>query len=125
MLRMIAPSRENAGSAKYHQCGCMSSAMVSLALRFFFGYGMVATVVIPAGRADEPSRTRCVWCRGMTTDRLLHGLDAQQRRAVETDAHPLAIVATAGSGKTMVLTRRIAYRIAQGQADASHVVALT
>lgn len=62
---------------------------------------------------------------GMAADRLLHGLDAQQRRAVETDAHPLAIVATAGSGKTMVLTRRIAYRIAHGHADATHVVALT
>jgi DNA helicase II / ATP-dependent DNA helicase PcrA len=61
----------------------------------------------------------------VTDDRLLQGLDVQQRRAVETDAHPLAIVATAGSGKTMVLTRRIAHRIAHGQADASHVVALT
>lgn len=61
----------------------------------------------------------------MNTDRLLAGLDVHQRRAVETDAHPLAIVATAGSGKTMVLTRRIAYRIQQGQADPQHVVALT
>ena len=61
----------------------------------------------------------------MTVDRLLQGLDPEQRRAVETDAHPLAIVATAGSGKTMVLTRRIAYRIAQGEAHPSHVVALT
>ncbi|MGZ4773390.1 MAG: UvrD-helicase domain-containing protein, partial [Ilumatobacteraceae bacterium] len=41
----------------------------------------------------------------MTVDRLLVGLDANQRRAVETDAQPLAIVAAAGSGKTMVLTR--------------------
>ncbi|MGZ4765792.1 MAG: UvrD-helicase domain-containing protein [Ilumatobacteraceae bacterium] len=61
----------------------------------------------------------------MTVDRLLVGLDANQRRAVETDAQPLAIVAAAGSGKTMVLTRRIAYRIEQGQADPRHVVALT
>lgn len=61
----------------------------------------------------------------MSLDRLLAGLDAHQRRAVVTDAHPLAIVATAGSGKTMVLTRRIAYRIHRGDADPRHVVALT
>jgi DNA helicase-2/ATP-dependent DNA helicase PcrA len=61
----------------------------------------------------------------MTVDRLLVGLDANQRRAVETDAQPLAIVAAAGSGKTTVLTRRIAYRIEQGHAEPKHVVALT
>ncbi|MBK5333016.1 MAG: UvrD-helicase domain-containing protein, partial [Ilumatobacteraceae bacterium] len=38
----------------------------------------------------------------MNADRLLVGLDADQRRAVESDAAPLAIVASAGSGKTMV-----------------------
>ena len=40
-------------------------------------------------------------------------------------AQPLAIVAPAGSGKTRVLTRRIAWRVATGDADASHVLALT
>jgi DNA helicase-2/ATP-dependent DNA helicase PcrA len=61
----------------------------------------------------------------MTVDRLLVGLDADQRHAVESDAAPLAIVASAGSGKTMVLTRRIAYRIESGLAEPRHVVALT
>ncbi|MEY2554002.1 MAG: ATP-dependent helicase UvrD/PcrA [Ilumatobacteraceae bacterium] len=61
----------------------------------------------------------------MSVDRLLAGLDADQRRAVETEAQPLAIVAAAGSGKTTVLTRRIAYRIDQSHADPQHVVALT
>ncbi|HEX2785690.1 MAG TPA: UvrD-helicase domain-containing protein [Ilumatobacteraceae bacterium] len=61
----------------------------------------------------------------MSVDRLLAGLDANQRLAVEIDAHPLAIVASAGSGKTTVLTRRIAYRIDRGHADPRHVVALT
>jgi DNA helicase-2/ATP-dependent DNA helicase PcrA len=56
---------------------------------------------------------------------LLRGLDAQQRIAVTTDAAPLAIVAAAGSGKTTVLTRRIARRIADGSAEARHVLALT
>ena len=57
--------------------------------------------------------------------RLLDGLDANQRAAVTTDAAPLAIIAAAGSGKTTVLTRRIAYRMYTGSADANHVVALT
>ncbi|MFN6121952.1 MAG: UvrD-helicase domain-containing protein, partial [Actinomycetes bacterium] len=35
---------------------------------------------------------------------VLRGLDPHQREAVTTDAAPLAIVAAAGSGKTMVLT---------------------
>ena len=42
-----------------------------------------------------------------------------------TDARPLAILAGAGSGKTRVLTRRIAYRCLTGDADARHVLAVT
>jgi DNA helicase-2/ATP-dependent DNA helicase PcrA len=58
-------------------------------------------------------------------DRLLHDLDEAQRRAVTSPARPLAILAPAGSGKTRVLTRRIAWRIETDDADASHVLALT
>ena len=61
----------------------------------------------------------------MAPDDLLHDLDEAQRRAVTSPARPLAIVAPAGSGKTRVLTRRIAWRVASGDADASHVLALT
>lgn len=61
----------------------------------------------------------------MTADQLLVGLDPQQAEAVRTTASPLAIVAAAGSGKTMVLTRRIAHRVLTGTADARHVLALT
>jgi DNA helicase II / ATP-dependent DNA helicase PcrA len=58
-------------------------------------------------------------------DHLLHDLDEAQRRAVTSPARPLAILAPAGSGKTRVLTRRIAWRIETDDADASHVLALT
>ncbi len=61
----------------------------------------------------------------MNAERLLTGLDADQRRAVESHAAPLAIVASAGSGKTTVLTRRIAYRIESGHAEPRHIAALT
>ncbi len=56
---------------------------------------------------------------------LLDGLDDAQRRAVTAVASPLCILAGAGSGKTRVLTRRIAWRCHTGEADPRHVLALT
>ena len=61
----------------------------------------------------------------MEPDRLLDGLNEAQRRAVTSSVVPLCILAGAGSGKTRVLTRRIAYRAATGQHDAQRVLALT
>jgi DNA helicase-2/ATP-dependent DNA helicase PcrA len=61
----------------------------------------------------------------MDPEALLDGLDATQRLAVTSTAMPLVILAPAGSGKTRVLTRRIAYRVATGEADPRHVLALT
>jgi len=56
---------------------------------------------------------------------LLTGLTEAQAAAVRSTAAPLCIVAAAGAGKTRVLTRRMAYRIRRGDADARHVLALT
>jgi ATP-dependent DNA helicase UvrD/PcrA len=61
----------------------------------------------------------------MVADGLLDGLNQAQRRAVTSPVTPLCILAGAGSGKTRVLTRRIAWRVADGSADARHVLALT
>ena len=61
----------------------------------------------------------------MNPDAVLADLDADQRRAVTTDARLVAVIAGAGSGKTRVLTRRVAHRIATGSADASHTAVLT
>jgi len=63
--------------------------------------------------------------RGAVRDPLLDDLDARQREAVTSPARPLAVLAPAGSGKTRVLTRRIAYRIREGDASARHVLAVT
>ncbi|GAC1590525.1 MAG: ATP-dependent DNA helicase UvrD2 [Acidimicrobiales bacterium] len=60
-----------------------------------------------------------------TASDLLAGLSEVQAAIVTTPAAPLAIVAGPGSGKTRVLTRRIAWQIHQGRAEASHVLALT
>ena len=57
--------------------------------------------------------------------RLLAGCDSQQREAITSDARPLCVLAAAGSGKTRVLTRRIAWRVNEGSAAAPYVLALT
>lgn len=56
---------------------------------------------------------------------LLEGLTDEQRRAVTSEAATLCILAGAGTGKTRVLTRRIAHRAATGSLDARRVLALT
>ena len=60
-----------------------------------------------------------------STYRLLDGLTDAQARAVTSTATPLCVVASAGAGKTRVITRRIAYRCAIGSARADHTLALT
>jgi DNA helicase-2/ATP-dependent DNA helicase PcrA len=57
--------------------------------------------------------------------RLLEGLDPDQRRAVTHGEGPLLIVAGAGTGKTQVITRRIAWLIATRRARPSQILALT
>lgn len=56
---------------------------------------------------------------------LLADLDADQHRAVTCESSLVAVIAGAGSGKTRVLTRRAAYRIATETADARHTLVLT
>jgi DNA helicase-2/ATP-dependent DNA helicase PcrA len=56
---------------------------------------------------------------------LLAGLDEWQRAAVTNPAPLLAVIAGAGSGKTSVLTRRVAHRCATDRADPRHVAVLT
>jgi DNA helicase II / ATP-dependent DNA helicase PcrA len=58
-------------------------------------------------------------------DQLLDGLNPQQRRAVLHEGSPLLIVAGAGSGKTAVLARRIAYLLAARDVGPGQILAIT
>ena len=60
----------------------------------------------------------------MSQDNILEGLSASQREAVVNYDGPTLIIAGAGSGKTRVLTTRIAYMLSQG-VDPSSILALT
>ncbi|CKN81645.1 ATP-dependent DNA helicase II [Mycobacterium tuberculosis] len=58
-------------------------------------------------------------------DQLLDGLNPQQRQAVVHEGSPLLIVAGPGSGKTAVLTRRIAYLMAARGVGVGQILAIT
>jgi DNA helicase II / ATP-dependent DNA helicase PcrA len=120
MLTIIAA----AASAKNHQCGWRSNATVSSGFSCFFGYGMRATLRDANFERAETLARRSVGA--MDVEALLAGLDAEQREAVIVQAAPLAIVAAAGSGKTTVLTRRIAHRVLTDPTmTAQHALVLT
>ncbi len=62
---------------------------------------------------------------GPTDEELLEGLNEPQRAAVVHEGSPLLVVAGAGSGKTRVLTRRIAWLISRRKAHPGSILAIT
>jgi DNA helicase-2/ATP-dependent DNA helicase PcrA len=73
----------------------------------------------PVTAGEAPRRHR------LDPDKLLSGLNPQQRAAVLHAGSPLLIVAGAGSGKTRVLTNRIAYLLAARDVTPGQILAIT
>src|SRR3954468_8438262 len=71
--------------------------------------------------AAEPTRPR----RSQDPEKLLTGLNPPRRAAVVAEGSPVLIVAGAGSGKTRVLTHRIAYLLAARNVHPGAVLAIT
>ena len=78
----------------------------------------------PSPRRPAPRRPRPAAAR-LDPQALLAGLNGPQRDAVTHAGSPLLIVAGAGSGKTRVLTHRIAYLLAARDVHPGEIIAIT
>ncbi|MAA97381.1 MAG: ATP-dependent DNA helicase [Stappia sp.] len=80
---------------------------------------------VPSGGSGIAARARAAMARPVGATPYLDGLNPEQRDAVETLDGPVLVLAGAGTGKTKVLTTRIAHILATRRAFPSQILAVT